>query len=129
MSIDPEIFVEADRSAELRIVLPNGFSMGAVDLPYLDGDTEWPPKGATHKVDSGGHRYYDIGYERGQWPPICAALMALIASPDVQHVWYCGDSDDAPRVWSTPTPCDAERVLRISAHYMRVANRPFFQPA
>lgn len=65
---------------------------------------------ATHKVCCGCLRYYGKGYERGPWPSLAAVLMELLASEDVEKVWY-GIDDDPPEI-------DAAEVAAISVHYM-----------
>ena len=74
---------------------------------------------ATHELEC-GFRYYDIGYERGPWPKICAALMALQSIPEIEQVWYGSDCGN-------PYECPPERILETSKHYMEVGHRPYYQ--
>ena len=74
---------------------------------------------ATHEVET-PWRYYGPGYERGHWPTICALLLDLLASPDIETVWYDGDhygDDEAEE-------CTLERITALSAHY--IATEPDF---
>lgn len=77
---------------------------------------------ATHRIGNDWH-YYGPNYERGPWPQIAAALMALHTCPNVATVWYFGDCDD------TAEPFTTEHVLELCAYYMRNGNRPYFEGA
>ena len=112
MGIDACIYVRTRDGAEPALVdsLPNECSV----IPAL----EWAVNGATHEIDQ-CWRYYVSGYERGPWPRIAAVLMALFASPNVEHVWYFGDCGDEGE------PITPEQVMEICAHYMRVGDRPY----
>lgn len=79
---------------------------------------EWALEGATHEVDQ-KWRYYSPGYERGPWPYIAAALMALHSCENVEAVWYFGDCSE------TDEPFTPERVQEYSAHYMANGDRPY----
>lgn len=82
---------------------------------------EWAPEGATHEVDQ-SERYYSEGYARGSWPNLCAALMLLLSSPDVEKVWYGGDCTE------TPDECTPETVLRLSTYFMEHGEREYRGP-
>ena len=112
MGIDTCIYVKTRDGNEPDVcdLLPNGCRV----VPA----SECAADGATHEIDQ-NWRYYGPGYERGPWPSICAVLMALHASPNVETVWYFGDStigDD---------PFTPQRVHEFSAHYMREGDRPY----
>lgn len=114
MGVDAMIYFKAKNSdVDLDWNLPNGFSVSAVD-----GETYLETCGATHQVSTYA-RYYGKGYERGPWGDICAVLMLLHASPDVEKVWYSGDCVDVAEEF---TP---EKVLELSEHYMKFGNRPY----
>lgn len=76
------------------------------------------PEDATHEVDVNGARYYGEGYERGPWPRLAAALMALFASTNVEKVWYGSDCDDVPEVV-------VGDVLFLCGYFMRCGHRPY----
>jgi hypothetical protein len=81
----------------------------------------WFPRLATHSVDlDGNNRYYSDGYERGDWPTIAGVLMALLADPAIETVWYGGDTSGQP---PEATPA---RVLELCAHWMKHGNRPYY---
>lgn len=46
--------------------------------------------GITHEVQV-SERYWGPDYRRGNWPYLCSILMALLAAPEVDHVWYGHD--------------------------------------
>lgn len=56
-------------------------------------------------------RYYGKGYERGDWPKICGAIMLLRLALPGRDVHYGGDSDDdSPKV-------DDEWLAETWAHW------------
>lgn len=73
---------------------------------------------ATHEIET-SQRYYDFGYERGPWPEIAGILMILLASPDVEMVWYHGDHK------SEDDPLTKERLLGITDWYLKNGHRPY----
>lgn len=75
----------------------------------------------THKVEN-SWRYYGPGYERGPWPEIAATLLYLMAAPNVDGVWYDGDSADSPEAF------DVSRLDEINDHWLRHGTRPYYQP-
>ena len=79
---------------------------------------EWAQKGSTHEVDQ-VWRYYGPGYERGPWPRIAAVLLTLMASEDVETVWYYGDCKDGDE------PFTPERLEQYNKHYIENADRPY----
>lgn len=99
----------------------------AMEDPLLPGFTIQPLSGydaedmpeATHEVDCGCTRFYGEHYERGPWPRIAATLMELLASEDVEKVWYGSDCEDRAQ------PIDAAGINAISAHYMAHGQRPY----
>ncbi len=66
-------------------------------------------------------RYYNVGYERGNWPAICSALMILFQSEDVTEIYYNGDGSESVR------EITIEDVLEISRHFMQNGTRPYQQ--
>jgi hypothetical protein len=112
MGIDACIYVKTKdgKEPDLCDELPNGFAV------FKAG--EWGPDGATHEIDQ-SCRYYGPGYERGPWPLLAAALMALHAAHNVEAVWYFGDSTEGA------LPISKEKIIEISAHYMTEGDRPY----
>jgi hypothetical protein len=78
------------------------------------------PKGASLEVAT-GDRYYGPGYERGDWPRICAILLSLFATSDVEVVWYFGEVDDHPK------PMKPDDVFAICRHYVQHGHRPYYE--
>jgi hypothetical protein len=113
MTIEANIYAKTKdgNPPELPDPLPSGFSVVPAG--------RCAPVGATHKIDQ-GCCYYSTHYERGPWPAIAAILMALHAAPNVEAVWYFGDSD------YKETQITKEQVCEISMHYMKVGNRPYY---
>jgi len=112
MGVDAMIFFKVRAGVEApEFYFPEGFEVKSFSDSY-------GPPGATHEVDTLS-RYYGKHYERGNWPSICAVLMALHACLDVERVWYDGDSSDNYEV------CTPETVLDISRHYMDFGDRPY----
>jgi hypothetical protein len=64
------------------------------------------------------HRYYGIGYERGDWPKLCLALTILLTSPEVEKVYYYGDNED-------PVECTHTTLYTLSVHYGLYDNEPY----
>jgi hypothetical protein len=79
---------------------------------------EWGQEGSTHEVEQ-RWRYYGPGYERGPWPLIAATLMSLMASEDVETVWYYGDCSDGDEAFTT------ERMEQYNRHYIKNGDRPY----
>lgn len=113
MGIDACIFVKTTDGEEPGLCdqLPNGFSV-------LNAETLSAPEGATHEINQ-SCRYYSKDYERGPWPIIAAALMTLKAAPNVESVWYFGDSRDGS------APITNDEINEISAHYMTNGDRSY----
>ena len=85
MGIDACIYLKCKAGVDeldLDTPLPDGCALMAAD--------DIAPAGASHGIDT-GDRYYGPGYERGDWPRICALLLTLFASKDVETIWYFGD--------------------------------------
>ena len=112
MGIDACIYCKTKdgKEPELCDGMPDGVAIIAAD--------DWAPEGATHEIYE-PWRYYSPGYERGPWPRIAAALMALHACENVETVWYFGDCSE------TDAPFTPERVQEYSAHYMTNGDRPY----
>jgi hypothetical protein len=112
MGIDACIYFKTTNGEDpiLRDQLPSECEIRKVGEHACDG--------ATHEVYQ-LWRYYGPGYERGPWPRIAAALMALHASQNIESVWYFGDCDDGAQ------PFTPERVHEFSAHYMAEGDRPY----
>jgi hypothetical protein len=112
MGIDTRIYCKTNDGNEPALCdsLPNG--------AYIIAAGEWGPDGATHEINQ-GWRYYAPGYERGPWPLIAAALLALHAAPNVETVWYFGDTSE------TGQPFTPELVHEYSTHYMANGDRPY----
>jgi hypothetical protein len=72
----------------------------------------------THEVRT-GWRHYGPGYERGPWPDIAAVLMRLMQAPNVDIVWYDGDSG-----WELAR-MDASRLLEITTHWLANGTQPY----
>ena len=79
---------------------------------------EWMQDGCTHAVNQ-EWRYYGPGYERGPWPRIAAILMTLMASEDVETVWYYGDCSDGDE------PFTPSRLEQYNNHYIANGDRPY----
>lgn len=57
------------------------------------------PEGATHQIET-DWEYYGPGYRRGPGHLIISVLVQLMASKDVDAVWYANDQDaDARRIY------------------------------
>lgn len=112
MCVDAEFYLKAKdgKEPELEWSLPDGYRI----MPA----SEWAPEGATHEIET-LVRYYGKNYERGPWPYMSAVLMLLLASEDVEIVWYGGDCYDSPEV------CTPEMVAELNAHFMAHGNRPY----
>lgn len=112
MGVDAIIcFKSSKQEPELEWRLGDEFKINYV------GHSIWEPE-ATHDVDTFS-RYYGPGYERGDWGEICRVLMLLLACPDIERVWYSGDTG------SHSSPCTVETVLEISRHFMKYGCRPY----
>ena len=113
MGLDVEIFFKTKDGEypKLERYVPLGFDI-------VQKESWCSPLEATHKVET-FERYYGDGYERGDWTKICAVLMLLHASEEVEEVWYFADCCDGPRI------CRIEDVLELSKHFMEVGERPY----
>lgn len=70
-----------------------------VDTPCTLNRCNGGPPGSTHHVaDMAGDRYWSPQYRRGDWPQRAAQLLALMADPDVETLWYGGDNVDADQI-------------------------------
>jgi len=74
---------------------------------------DWAPEGATHEIDN-PWRYWSYHYDRGPWPHIAAVLLELLAAPNVEKVWYCGDHED------TAEPFTLEMLNQFNSDYVEV---------
>lgn len=114
MGIDACIYVKTSDGQEPELCdgFPYGASLKAAGINA--------PAGATYEVDQ-SWLYYGKGCERGPWPRIAAVLMTLHASPNVETVWYFGDSSEGDE------PFTPERVNEMNAYYMQNGVRPYYQ--
>lgn len=121
MEIDANIYYQSLDGLE-----PTDLSLGSESwfkirpLPDYHEESD-----ATHELYS-GVRYYGEHYERGPWPQICAALMQLVASPNVGKVWYTGYYSDGR---ASTHPITIDDILTLSRHYMLNGERPYRQNA
>ena len=113
MGVDVSIAIKCKSGWIPNYELPQGFELNDADQYWMDEHPE-----VTHVFVS-AHRYYDIGYERGQWPKICSALLSLLADEMIETVWYQGGDS------STLIALDADRLFDISRHWICNANRPY----
>ncbi len=111
MGLDATIYFQQTDNFELESELPKGFSVTELE----DWQKENFPE-ATHELDN-LCRYYNAGYERGNWPQICATLMILHASKGVAKVWY--GSEHYIQL------CTPETINQISLHYMQNGRRTY----
>jgi len=120
MGLDARIYFSTDdgQAPELCDSLPNDCEIEEVDD---DSCHLYAPTGSTHEVYQ-VWRYYSLHYERGPWPKIAAVLMSLLACRNVDTVWYGSDGQDGV------TPVSPQKVLEISAHYMKFGDRPYRKP-
>lgn len=81
------------------------------------------PCGATHVYDS-IYRLFDVDYHRGEWPMISAMLLALLENPNVERIWYDGDSGCAYHDKELTT----DRFLNISRAFIELHNPPAGSP-
>ena len=112
MGVDARIYFKTKTGDEPRLCDP---------LPNDARITEagrWAQKGSTHKVDQ-SWRYYGPDYERGPWPWIAATLLALMASEDVETVWYYGDCLGGDE------PFTPDRLDQYNRHYIENGDRPY----
>ena len=117
MGLDAQIFFRVRNGAEF---LPNPFGPDGRIVPVDPKYPESYPEGATHELAT-DFRYYSDGYERGNWRLLGGMLMYLHSREEVEKVWYgsdCGDDSQTPE-------CPPERVLELSAHYMKHGHRPY----
>jgi hypothetical protein len=116
MGLDTVIYFQAKPDFDLDSFdcgFPNGFTVVPADN-YLR--EEYPR--VTHRLE-GYPRFYGVGYERGPWPEISAALMILFATPGIEGVWYGHDCGGVVEIFP-------ENVLEISEYYMRRGRRPYY---
>lgn len=124
MGCDAEIYFRAKEGAKVFVDLPKDRLTPTKIVRIGDKDDFGyeieGPLGATHVVQN-DYCFYGPGYERGPWPSICAILMQLLMSSDVEVVWYDGDSTPIEKM----KPLEINRVLKISEHYMRNGHEPY----
>lgn len=113
MGIDAEIYFKVKEGENYDGVSSSHFSI-------LQTESEFKPLGATHVVSS-MCRVYDFGYERGNWPLLALMLMQLLASPQIETVWYGGENVDSEYLEILTN----ERFLNIMKHYLEHGNRPY----
>lgn len=112
MGADATILIKVKDREEITSWLPSGFSINEADTFELGICPE-----ATHCVDS-GYKYYNKGYERGEWPSICSALIELFADRSIEKIWY-GYEDNVKEI-------TFDDVIDISRHYVKNKNKPFY---
>lgn len=63
------------------------------ELPYIINCQNWVKSIETPKVFEAalGCRFWSPDYPRGSWPQILSVLVQLLATPNVETVWYGGD--------------------------------------
>lgn len=118
MGIDAHIYVKVRdgvREPRLEHPLPAGFDF----IP----NPGWGQDGATHEVDT-IVRFYGPYYARGPWPMISAVLMLLLNSPDIETVWYYGDSGGA----ESEDPWTAEKQAEYTAYFIAHGRREYLGP-
>lgn len=115
MGVDAQIYFKAEDVdlTDFKKWLPNTYELDTVE----DADV-YGPEDATHILIS-VDRYYDKGYERGDWPRICKVLTKLHSLKGVTKVWYSGDNTEYP------PECSPQRVLEISSHFKKHGNKPY----
>lgn len=118
MGINACIYVKLrDGVTEPRLEqdLPQGFR--------LEPNPECGIEGATHEVEN-GERFYGPGYARGPWPTLSAVLMLLLNSPDVETVWYCGDSggEETEEAWTVG------KQAEYTAYFVQHGRREYVGP-
>ena len=112
MGVDPRIYVKTSDGDVPRTELPLRF-LCFERKPYEDD--ELLPSGATHAAYQANAWRYCEGYTR-HWPEVAESLMLLLTAPNVEQVWYFGDSadigDDPDHV------CTLDRVREYTQVYM-----------
>ena len=114
MGKDVEIYLKTKdgKAPDLLFNLPNGFEL--VEVGELDDEIE----GATHCIST-LVRYYGKGYERGPFHIICAVLMLLHESDDVETVWYGNDD------YVSSEPFTKEDTSNLALHFMNNGSKPY----
>lgn len=104
MGIDASIFFTWTGVREAILELPEGYTIEK--LYSVDFMASF---GATHEVENDfGARYYDVGYERGDWEIIAPVLKTLLDYESISQVWY------ESYVSMDGTECGLERAYNIS---------------
>lgn len=109
-------------SASIYFRVREGSDLDVDAIPFndryctlVDANPNDAPPTATHKLKN-EWRWYDETYNRGWWPDIAVALMILLATPDVETVWYGPDTISPLGDDHVITP---ERVAGLNLHFMR----------
>lgn len=116
MGIDAVIYFKVREGETLESIAEWRMPQHCRVIPASD----WAIEGATHEVDV-PYRYYGEGYERGPWPLICSVLLEVMAAPEVEIVWYSGDSGSE----MTDQPFTKSRLMEIVEHYLEHGNRAY----
>lgn len=74
-------------------------------------------------IGDGYERYYNINYERGNWPLICSSI--LQAMSEYELVYYASDICNDCDVIDGP-PTTLEEIFEISKHWVENGNKPYF---
>lgn len=86
-------------------------------------DPSWMDIDATHEIELvNNNRYYGKSYGRGKFHEISKVIITLMASPNVEKVWYGPDSYDPDPSWLM----SREKYLEILDYYLEHANSEYF---
>lgn len=113
MRIDAVILVKLKVDGELPNLRCGSF------IPISDYVQEMAP-GATHEL-SNPWRLYGEHYERGPWPQIAAVLMELLADPNIETVWYGGDS------YPSYSQFTKDDLFQTTEYYLKNTHRPYYE--
>ena len=122
MGVDVLLYAETTPTAQELEAARDLFRRSAIADDYTDNfgrvhwrclefedETEWSAPRVVANVTC---RYWDEGYERGDWPDIYGAIRLLQAAFPSARVFYGGDYDDtAPEVTE-------ERLRDLWAHFL-----------
>lgn len=120
MGLDAAIWFQFDNVNSLPALLIGRIIPGVEIELANKGDS---PVGATHEVRiiDWNDRYYSPDYARGNWPILCAILLALLSSREVFRVWYGNDCEYVENIKHFTTL----DLLKMCDFYARNGNRPF----
>lgn len=103
-------------SNELKTVLLKLSNLNDNDFATVDTDKDNP---GYYELTS-LHRFYGIGYERGDWETLCIILTLLMALDDVESVYYYGDNEN-------PIIMSWKKLVQITEHYALFGHEPYFK--